>query len=483
MAKFNIDTITSHEDTLIDTMKIMVSQSKFYKEHQQKDTTIKVDRRSGSVSFHIADTSFTKVDDKLKVVAKKQANELLDTMNKVFAKENTSVEISYDRYNNVKYKFTAYHKAVKQTVPASFGKGGLGSWTGKVVRLAEVLNEFYHLSTCEFPFFVHFFKIENGVAEKAAYPLQIRKVSTTDYNYGAVVFGEQNWTNLRDEPAETPRADYVMGHDLDGEHRGVTWEEEEDLVNFLEGSWVWYDKVTGGPGALVTFSDYRRMAVMPFTAGGGYFELYLDYDHIYADRYDAPDLICTKPYNEDTEQQMKERSLSRLFGTGGTGDYLVSAIQLDGEQILTLDQANNGEGILGYILPGAGENDHSFELYRYTGTMQEENQGGEEPGGAPADQDQTIYDPNRGIDIPWSRITDSFEAMQDWDEVAEKVDLGMDVYFDSVEEIGGKYCYVFDFGTDHPENYVHEDFYAISEDLRTVYRMDYMTGEWDKVRR
>ena len=190
MAKFNIDTITSHEDTLIDTMKIMVSQSKFYKEHQQKDTTIKVDRRSGSVSFHIADTSFTKVDDKLKVVAKKQANELLDTMNKVFAKENTSVEISYDRYNNVKYKFTDYHKAVKQTVPASFGKGGLGSWTGKVVRLAEVLNEFYHLNTCEFPFFVHFFKIENGVAEKAAYPLQIRKVSTTDYNYGAVVFAE-----------------------------------------------------------------------------------------------------------------------------------------------------------------------------------------------------------------------------------------------------------------------------------------------------
>ncbi len=306
---------------------------------------------------------------------------------------------------------------------------------------------------------------------------------TKDNYYGAVVFGEQNWTNLRDEPEETPRADYVMGHDLEGEHRGVIWEEEEDLVNFLEGSWVWYDKVTGGPGALVTFSDYRRMAIMPFTAGGGYFELYLDYDHIYADSYDAPDLICTKPYNEDTEQQMKERSLSRLFGTGGTGDYLVSAIQLDGEQILTLDQANNGEGILGYILPGAGENDHSFELYRYTGTMQEENQGGEEPGGAPADQDQTIYDPNRGIDIPWSRITDSFEAMQDWDEVAEKVDLGMDVYFDSVEEIGGKYCYVFDFGTDHPENYVHEDFYAISEDLRTVYRMDYMTGEWDKVRR
>ena len=190
MARFNIDTITSHEDTLIDTMKIMVSQSKFYKEHQQKDSTIKVDRRAGSVSFHIADTSFTKVDDKLKVVAKKQANELLDTMNKVFAKENTSVEISYDRYNNVKYKFTAYHKAVKQTIPTSFGKGGLGSWTGKVVRLAEVLNEFYHLNTCEFPFFVHFFKIENGVAEKAAYPLQIHKVDTTYQNYGATVFAE-----------------------------------------------------------------------------------------------------------------------------------------------------------------------------------------------------------------------------------------------------------------------------------------------------
>lgn len=190
MARFNIETITSHEDTLIDTMKIMVSTSKFYKEHSQKDSTIKVDRRAGSVEFHLADTSFTKVDDKLKVVAKKQADELLDAMNKVFAEEKTSVTLSYDRYNNVKYKFTAYHKAVKQTVPASFGKGGLGSWTGKVVRLAEVLNEFYHMNTCEFPFFVHFFKIENGVAEKAAYPLQIHKVDTTYQNYGAVVFAE-----------------------------------------------------------------------------------------------------------------------------------------------------------------------------------------------------------------------------------------------------------------------------------------------------
>ena len=178
---------------------------------------------------------------------------------------------------------------------------------------------------------------------------------------------------------------------------------------------------------------------------------------------------------------MKERTLDRLFGGGGTGDYLVSAIQLDGEQILTLDQANNGEGILGYIFPGAGEFDHSFELYRYVGVAQEENQGAE-PGGARTDQDQTVYDPNRGIDIPWERIMDSFEAMQDWDEVAEKVDLGMDVYFDSVQEIKGKYCYVFDFGTDHPENYVHEDFYAISEDLRTVYRQDYLSGDWKKIR-
>lgn len=190
MTRFNLDTITSHEDTLIDTMKIMVSTSKFYKEHSQKDSTIKVDRRAGSVEFRIADTSFTKADDTLKVVARKQANELLAAMDKVFAEEKTSVAISYDRYNNVKYKFTTYHTAVKQTVPSSFGKGGLGSWTAKVVRLAEVINEFYHLNTCEFPFFVNFFKIENGVAEKAAYPLQIHKIDTTHSNYGAAVFAE-----------------------------------------------------------------------------------------------------------------------------------------------------------------------------------------------------------------------------------------------------------------------------------------------------
>lgn len=190
MTRFNLDTITSHEDTLIDTMKTMVATSKFYKEHSQKDSTIKVDRRAGSVEFHIADTSFTKADNTLKVVARKQADELLDTMNKVFSEEKTSVNIWYDRYNSVKYKFTTYHTAVKQTVPDSFGKGGLGSWTAKVVRLAEVLNEFYHLNTCEFPFFVHFFKIENGVAEKTAYSILIHKVDTTNQNYGAAVFAE-----------------------------------------------------------------------------------------------------------------------------------------------------------------------------------------------------------------------------------------------------------------------------------------------------
>ena len=49
--------------------------------------------------------------------------------------------------------------------------------------------------------------------------------------------------------------------------------------------------------------------------------------------------------------------------------------KLDGEQLLTLTQANNGGGALNWVLPGAGENRHEFTFTRYTGTEVFESQG------------------------------------------------------------------------------------------------------------
>ena len=192
----------------------------------------------------------------------------------------------------------------------------------------------------------------------------IRLMATRDAWYGVFLFGSDNWLHLEQD---VPR--YLTGHDLDGEHRGATWRDEADLVNFLaDGAWAWLDADSGETRAVVRFYDYRTMEV---DDGEQIYRFFLNFDRIYSGDDEAPDLLITKKYNKD---EYCWQLLPAWFGDN-TGDYLVSAVQLDGEQLLTLQQANNGEGALSWVLPGAGENDHEFTLIRYTGTASFEGQG------------------------------------------------------------------------------------------------------------
>ena len=166
---------------------------------------------------------------------------------------------------------------------------------------------------------------------------------------------------------DVPR--YLIGHDLDGEHRGVNWRDETDLVNFLaDGAWVWQDEDSGETLAAVRFCDYRSMEICD---GEEVYRFFLNYDRIYADKDAAPDLLVTK---KNDKNDYCWTLLPSWFGEN-TGDYLLRAIQLDGEQLLTLTQANNGEGALNWVLPEAGARQHEFTLIRYTGTEVFESQG------------------------------------------------------------------------------------------------------------
>jgi hypothetical protein len=59
-----------------------------------------------------------------------------------------------------------------------------------VVRLAEVLNEFYGLNARFTDFFITFFRNENGKAMKTSASYLINQVGLTERNYGARVMHE-----------------------------------------------------------------------------------------------------------------------------------------------------------------------------------------------------------------------------------------------------------------------------------------------------
>ena len=193
---------------------------------------------------------------------------------------------------------------------------------------------------------------------------RIRLMATQGSYYGEYWFGEENWLHL-----DNAQARWLTGHDLDSEGRGCSYRTEAELAAFLaDGSWAWLDPTTGELLAAVRFFDYRTMLVQsPDT----YYQIFLRFDRVYSGENDAPDLLQLEKYFEDDESW---NAVPSWFGRQ-LGDYLLNPIQMDGEQILYLTQANNGDGILNYILPGAGENQHEFCLTRCRGTAVFEGQG------------------------------------------------------------------------------------------------------------
>lgn len=66
-------------------------------------------------------------------------------------------------------------------------------------------------------------------------------------------------------------------------------------------------------------------------------------------------------------------------------------------------------------------------------------------------------------------------------EVQERLNLGMAIRdVDGMETIRGEACTIFVLGTEHQDQFVAEYYYAVSSS-GSVYRMDYLTGEWEPI--
>ena len=182
--------------------------------------------------------------------------------------------------------------------------------------------------------------------------------------WGEYAFGEDNWLHLDNSVVR-----YVTGHDLQGEGRGCSPADEHQMARFLmDGDWVYRDEATGAVLAVLRFEDYQWLSVMTRDEAYSVHFQYEYYNTSWATG--APDVLrFEKGYAFETDW-----STLPSWHTGESlGYYFLSAVQLDGEQILYLTQLDDSDGVLSYLL--SGTNETRITLHRYQGTAQLEGQG------------------------------------------------------------------------------------------------------------
>ena len=154
---------------------------------------------------------------------------------------------------------------------------------------------------------------------------------------------------------------FLFGHDLNAEARGTEYYSEKQLRSFLaDGIWVWRNEATGEYEACIRFNKSGEVDLYTREAE---FNAFMSLDRLYAEDTEAPDLLVLEKYAEQDSAYADYPQLSGL----SLGDYLITAEQQEGVQVLRLDQANNGDGILSYILPDS-EYSYGFTFYRFIGT-------------------------------------------------------------------------------------------------------------------
>ena len=194
----------------------------------------------------------------------------------------------------------------------------------------------------------------------------IRVMATKDTYYGELWFGETGMLHIFDNAARR----YVAGHDVDAEGRGCDPDTENQLMAFLcGGDWFYLDPETQEPVAVMYF-PYGHSCMLEWSEG--WYEFTAWYFHEDEDRGGPPDTISLYRGGDDNDWSLLP---DRLDGEDKLGSYTWTAYQLDGEQILNLDQLELEPGPLSYLLPGATENTKQFTFVRFTGATLEEAQG------------------------------------------------------------------------------------------------------------
>ena len=156
---------------------------------------------------------------------------------------------------------------------------------------------------------------------------------------------------------------YVVGYDLDGEGRGTHFKNDKEFLQFLEGTWVYYDSTFGEYSAVINFDKDRHMNIYCY---GQDFKIDITkYKKVYVGEDAAPD-VMTLRVNDDVSLQ--KMGTMFYYWKRDLGDYRIRVVQMDGEQILLLSQESNGQDKLYPFFSGADELTEEYAFYRFIGT-------------------------------------------------------------------------------------------------------------------
>ncbi|MBQ9459861.1 MAG: hypothetical protein IJU66_08025 [Oscillospiraceae bacterium] len=192
------------------------------------------------------------------------------------------------------------------------------------------------------------------IALRASLPWhsEMRVSVSRDNLYGSYIFGEDNFMHFETEDSVHPDLTIVAD-----EQRSLTATGYTNPFAMLSGAWL-YRAPNGDFASVVVFDEDGSLSIEDDT---DFSRLSAKTDHLFAGEYDLPDLLCLSAGDEDTAQ--------RVGMTGSLGDYLFNLVRTDGQELLLLTQANNGDGALSALLPEAREK-YSFALVRFRGVAE-----------------------------------------------------------------------------------------------------------------
>lgn len=196
------------------------------------------------------------------------------------------------------------------------------------------------------------------IALRASLPWhpELRVSVDKDGEVGAYVFGEDNYLHMETEDSPHPGLTLAVYPLPDTRDYGG-----EGLKEALNGAWTYRSPVTGEIEALLCVLDGR----MTLSGEGAMETAVLDWslDRLYSEEWQTPDLLCLRSDDPTVLDAMH-------FSAGGVGDYKIELYRTDGEELLRLTQANNGDGAFGALLPdkdGAWRYDFVFSRERGVG--------------------------------------------------------------------------------------------------------------------
>ena len=124
----------------------------------------------------------------------------------------------------------------------------------------------------------------------------------------------------------------------------------------LDGTWGYRDPKTGEIDILRFEDDTFSIQTADQEIGGT-----VTRDRFYAGEDQEPDLLLLTTSDQFDYSSVSDMGVEPSSSGDSLGDYLTAVAVCDGEALLSLRQANNGEGILSYVLPGNG---YSYLLHR-----------------------------------------------------------------------------------------------------------------------